>query len=84
MGRMHKHDGTAARALPGLMALTSLAALVTIISSLAGCTKPLFPDNAYRTQYDQYDRLRGDFVDPHQTDAYGKAVPSLRERLSHQ
>lgn len=66
------------------IALALLSSLVAITSSLAGCSKPLFPDNVYRTQYDQYDRLRGDFVDPHQTDAYGKAVPALRERLSHQ
>lgn len=72
------------RMRPGLLALTSLAGLVAIISTLTGCSKPLFPDNTYRTQYDQYDRLRGDFVDPQQTDAYGKSIPALRERLSRQ
>jgi hypothetical protein len=54
---------------------------VAITATLTGCSKPLFPDNAYRTQYDQYDRLRGQFVEPRQTDPYGKPVPALRERL---
>lgn len=58
-----------------------LGALVAITALLPACSKPLFPDNTYRTQYDHYDRLRGQFVEPRQTDAYGRPVPSLRERL---
>ena len=84
MGRMRIDSRSAARTQRHLSVMTALTVLVAIISSLSGCSKPLFPDNTYRTQYDQYDRLRGDFVDPHQTDAYGKSVPALRERLSHQ
>ncbi len=69
----------------GVRRATALAAAVSacvaIISLLGGCTKPLFPDNYSRTQFDQYDRLRGDYVEARQTDMYGKPVPALRERL---
>jgi len=59
----------------------SLTLTVAITASLTGCSKPLFPDNTYRTQYDHYDRLRGEFVEARQTDAYGRPVPALRQRL---
>lgn len=51
------------------------------LSTLAGCSKPLFPDTAYRTQFDHYDRQRGQFVEQKQYDRYGKPVPAIRERL---
>jgi hypothetical protein len=65
-----------AAAFAALLALT-----VAITASVTGCSKPLFPDNAYRTQYDHYDRLRGEFVEARQTDPYGRPVPALRQRL---
>ncbi len=62
-------------------AIAALASLVAITLGAAGCSKPLFPDNTYRTQYDHYDRLRGEFVEARQTDPYGRPVPALRQRL---
>ena len=47
----------------------------------AGCAKPLFPSDADRTQFDQYDRQRGQYVEPMETDFYGRETPALRARL---
>ncbi|MFG0330664.1 MAG: hypothetical protein ACF8PN_12305 [Phycisphaerales bacterium] len=60
-----------------------LALAVTVLGSggLFGCQKPLFPKSADRTQYDQYDRLRGQYVPPTKEDFYGRSEPALRERL---
>ena len=80
MGRMRDDDLQSDARRHRAPVLAALAC-VTITAALSGCTKPLFPDNAYRTQYDQYDRLRGQFVEPRQTDPYGRPVPALRERL---
>ncbi len=48
---------------------------------IGGCAKPLFPMQDARTQYDHYDRLRGDYVPQTRTDAYGQTQPALRARL---
>ncbi len=81
MGRMAHGTQTERSGQRKAAAICSVVVCVAITSALGGCTKPLFPDNTYRTQYDQYDRLRGSFVEPHQTDLYGKPVPALRQRL---
>ncbi|GEM_PF-3421794 len=81
MGRVCDGNRLVGRLQCQAAAICLVAVCVGITSALGGCTKPLFPDNTYRTQYDQYDRLRGSFVEPHQTDLYGKPVPALRQRL---
>ena len=60
-----------------------LAALfpAMVISGL-GCAKALFPKSSNRTQYDQYDRLRGQYVSEELTDVYGRPQPALRARLT--
>lgn len=47
-----------------------------------GCQKALFSAKYDRTQFDQYDRLRGQYVSSTEIDAYGSKVPALRARLS--
>jgi hypothetical protein len=64
----------------------SVAVIVTFLIGFGmvivpGCTKPLFPDTAARTQFDSYDIQRGQFVEQRQYDPYGKPIPAIRERL---
>jgi len=47
-----------------------------------GCVKPLFDPNEDRTQYDRYDRARGEHANQYVEDALGRRTPNLRERLS--
>lgn len=71
------------RMTAGAPCAISISAAVIVAAGLfaAGCQKPLFPESADRTQYDQYDRLRGQYVPPTTTDYYGREKPMLRERL---
>ncbi len=59
--------------------LVSTSLLLLLLAVVAGCEAPLFPEELPRTQYERYDRLRG------QTRAddgglYG-SDKNLRERL---
>jgi len=46
-----------------------------------GCRKPLFPKDEPRTQYDRYDRIRGEWVPATVTDQYGQPEENVRARL---
>ena len=46
-----------------------------------GCTKPLFPDDEPRTQYDRYDRIRGEWPEARVVDQYGTPRENVRARL---
>jgi hypothetical protein len=46
-----------------------------------GCVKPLFPDDEPRTQFDRYDRVRGDLPEARVTDQYGRPRENVRARL---
>ncbi|MBL1219163.1 MAG: hypothetical protein D8M59_16925 [Planctomycetes bacterium] len=59
----------------------ALAASVCILASMTGCAKTLFYDDADRTQFDQYDRMRGNYAPKSETDIYGRKQPALRARL---
>lgn len=48
---------------------------------LGGCEKRLFVENLPRTQFERYDRLRGNYVPTEKRDQYGRYQPALRERL---
>jgi len=58
------------------LALTASGLMV-----LGGCQKPLFPKSAPRTQFDNYDILRGTYVPQKTTDRSGRTRPAVRERL---
>jgi len=61
----------------------SMAALSCVmILCLTGCAKPLFPEWEDRTQFDQYDRSRGQYVPEREWNMYGQSQPNLRSRLS--
>lgn len=47
-----------------------------------GCEKALFPERLPRTQYERYDRLRGQYTPTERMTASGLPEPALRERLS--
>lgn len=55
-----------------------------VLGGLAGCQRPLFPRSSDRTQFDQYDRLRGEYVPRTEEDLYGQTQPALRARLGRQ
>lgn len=50
--------------------------------SLNGCVKPLFPNQAPRTQYDRYDAVRNQHSPQYVEDEFGRRVPNLRGRLT--
>jgi hypothetical protein len=58
-----------------------LLGLAAVIFVAGGCSKPLFPENAYRTPYDRYMALRGEERQQKETTALGREVPAVRERL---
>jgi hypothetical protein len=62
----------------GWIALGSL----TLVGSLAGCAKPLFSPDDYRSQYDRFDAARGEYAEQYSFDAYGRRRPNLRGRLA--
>jgi len=58
-----------------------LLAAVCLMVTASGCQKALFPRSSDRTQFDQYDRLRGEYVPRTEEDLYGQTQPALRARL---
>ncbi|MHC4220461.1 MAG: hypothetical protein ACYSU7_18630 [Planctomycetota bacterium] len=54
-----------------------------VVMLLAGCHKVLFPDNAPRTQFEAYDRMRGGYTPLEEPDVFGNPQPALRARLSN-
>lgn len=65
----------------GLLTL-GLLALCAVAASLAGCGKPLFSPDEYRSQYDRFDAARGEYAEQYSFDAYGRRRPNLRGRLA--
>ncbi len=63
------------------MRRTSVALAVACSATLSACQKPLFPEDAPRTQYQRFDELRGRGVPTDRSDSRGGSDPALRERL---
>lgn len=63
------------------MVLTGLA-LGAGLAAAAGCEPALFPENSPRTQYERFDRLRGDYRPADQPGQGGDSDPALRQRLA--
>lgn len=51
------------------------------VTAVAGCNKPLFPNDAPRTPYERYQALRGRQRPLYELDQLGNPQPALRERL---
>lgn len=62
-------------------AAVGLLALAVVIGASAGCSEVLFDPKKPRTQYDRYDRIRGDYAPQYIEDEYGQRHPNLRGRL---
>ena len=57
-------------------------ALVGIPCAAAGCAKPLFPENAPRTQFEKFDSMRSGAAPAEEPDIFGRPQPALRARLT--
>lgn len=56
--------------------------LILVAFALGGCYKPLFPEDAPRTQYSTYDQMRDPYTPLEEPDVFGNPQPALRARLS--
>ncbi len=61
-----------------LMAVGAVGALLIA----AGCTKPLFPESAPRTQFEKFDAMRTGAAPKDEPDVFGTPQPALRARLT--
>jgi hypothetical protein len=59
-----------------------VACLLLLLPLAAGCQRSLFPENAPRTQFEMYDRMRQRYVPTEEPDAFGNPQPALRARLT--
>ncbi len=57
--------------------------LLLLLLPLAGCGRSLFAgEKTSLTQFDTYDRMRGDYRPRTEPDVFGTPQPALRSRLS--
>lgn len=56
--------------------------LALALSAAGGCAKPLFPDNAPRTQFEKFDAMRSGAAPKEEPDVFGTPQPALRARLA--
>ncbi len=56
-------------------------ACAAVALTLGGCQKPLFSPKDERTQFDRYDRSRGQFAPQYVEDEFGRKEPNLFGRL---
>jgi len=68
------------RARTGRAAWTAAAAAA--ILGLGACAKPLFPENAPRTQFEKFDAMRSGAAPAEEPDVFGRPQPALRARLT--
>lgn len=62
------------------LALASALALAALVAG--GCQKPLFPENAPRTQFEKFDTMRSGAAPSEEPDVFGTPQPALRSRLT--
>ncbi|MCE9591219.1 MAG: hypothetical protein K8S99_11920 [Planctomycetes bacterium] len=60
---------------------TAVGLLLLAVAGVAGCEKPLFPEDLPRSPYDRYMTLRGQRPPMNETGPTGSEQPALRERL---
>jgi hypothetical protein len=56
--------------------------LLVAAALAGGCTKPLFPENAPRTQFEKFDSMRSGASPTEEPDVFGTPQPALRSRLT--
>jgi hypothetical protein len=65
-------------------AVVTLGLAVLLATATLGCRGALFSESQPRTQYDQYDRSRNNYVPMYVEDEFGVKRPNLSGRLSNQ
>ena len=63
------------------VALVAVSAAGALLFA-AGCTKPLFPESAPRTQFEKFDAMRTGAAPKDEPDVFGTPQPALRARLT--
>lgn len=58
------------------------ASLAMVALAGLGCAKPLFPENAPRTQFEKFDSMRSGAAPTEEPDVFGRPQPALRARLT--
>jgi hypothetical protein len=66
---------------PVKLALMAVGAVGALLIA-AGCTKPLFPESAPRTQFEKFDAMRTGAAPKDEPDVFGTPQPALRARLT--
>ena len=61
---------------------TAVLTLLVTPCILASCAKPLFPENAPRTQFEKFDSMRSGAAPAEEPDIFGRPQPALRARLT--
>lgn len=56
--------------------------LAGVSLTATGCTKPLFPESAPRTQFEKFDSMRTGAAPKDEPDVFGTPQPALRARLA--
>jgi hypothetical protein len=56
--------------------------LIGALCAASGCQKPLFPENAPRTQFEKFDTMRSGSAPTEEPDVFGTPQPALRARLT--
>jgi hypothetical protein len=69
--------------MPG-QSILLMACVAVTIALASGCEPVLFPKNVPRTQFENYDRMRGEAAPETQMDPLGHQEPALRARLAPQ
>ena len=69
------------RSRAGRVACT-VATAVAAALGLGACAKPLFPENAPRTQFEKFDSMRSGAAPAEEPDVFGRPQPALRARLT--
>jgi hypothetical protein len=65
----------------GRVACTAATAVAAALG-LGACAKPLFPENAPRTQFEKFDSMRSGAAPAEEPDVFGRPQPALRARLT--
>jgi len=63
-----------------LLTPRSACALVVLVG-VSGCGKTLMGPDEPRSQYERFDRVRGQYVETYVFDAFGQRRPNLHYRL---
>jgi len=70
------------RHMPHVKVALMAACAVGAVLFAAGCTKPLFPESAPRTQFEKFDAMRTGAAPKDEPDVFGTPQPALRARLT--